>query len=120
MPVGGEIDAMIRDVALELGASFLTTQVQFRVAEAMGLDTEYVRPQREAIKPLSLDKYFTEDTLSVHLKEGAVPMAKRGRVGDFNLVRLGERPLYERELRDLSREIQERTRKGGPGGLCGR
>ena len=45
---GGEIDAMIRDVALELGASFLTSdQVQSRVAEAMGLDVEYVRPQRE-------------------------------------------------------------------------
>jgi len=108
---GGEIDAMIRDVALELGASFLTSdQVQFRVAEAMGLDVEYVRPQREAIKPLSLEKYFTEDTLSVHLKEGAIPMAKRGRVGDFSLVRLGERPLSERELRDLSREIYERTK----------
>ena len=80
---GGEIDAMIRDVALELGASFLTSdQVQSRVAEAMGLDVEYVRPQREPIKSLSLEKYFTEDTLSVHLKEGAVPMAKRGRVGE--------------------------------------
>ena len=108
---GGEIDAMIRDVALELGASFLTSdQVQFRVAEAMGLDVEYVRPQREPIKPLTLEKYFTEDTLSVHLKEGAIPMAKRGRVGDFSLVRLGERPLSERELRDLSREIFERAK----------
>ena len=108
---GGEIDAMIRDVALELGASFLTSdQVQFRVAEAMGLDVEYVRPQREPIKPLSLEKYFTEDTLSVHLKEGAIPMAKRGRVGDFSLVRIGERPLSERELRDLSREIFERAK----------
>ena len=108
---GGEIDAMIRDVALELGASFLTSdQVQFRVAEAMGLDVEYVRPQREPIKPLTLEKYFTEDTLSVHLKEGAIPMAKRGRVGDFSLVRIGERPLSERELRDLSREIFERAK----------
>jgi len=114
---GGEIDAMIRDVALELGASFLTSdQVQFRVAEAMGLDVEYVRPQREPIKALSLEKYFTEDTLSVHLKEGAIPMAKRGRVGDFSLVRLGERPLSERELRDLSREIYERA-KADPDGF---
>lgn len=108
---GGEIDAMIRDVALELGASFLTSdQVQSRVAEAMGLDVEYVRPQREAIKPLSMEKYFTEDTLSVHLKESAVPMAKRGKVGDFSLVRLSDRPLSERELRDLSREIYERAK----------
>ena len=108
---GGEIDAMIRDVALELGASFLTSdQVQSRVAEAMGLDVEYVRPQREAVKPLSLEKYFTEDTLSIHLKESAIPMAKRGRVGDFSLVHLGDRPLSERELRDLSREIYERAK----------
>jgi len=114
---GGEIDAMIRDVALEIGASFLTSDhVQFKVAQAMGLDVEYVRPQRDAIKPISLEKYFTEDTLSVHLKEGAVPMAKRGRVGDFTLVRLGERPLSDRELRDMTREIFERA-KADPEGF---
>jgi ATPase len=114
---GGEIDAMIRDVALEIGASFLTSDnVQFKVAQAMGLDVEYVRPQRDAIKPLSLEKYLTEDTLSVHLKEGAVPMAKRGRVGDFSLVKLGERPLSDRELRDMAREIFERA-KADPEGF---
>lgn len=108
---GGEIDAMIRDVALELGASFLTSdQVQFKVAEAMGLEVEYIRPQREALKPLSIEKYFTEDTLSVHLKEAAVPMAKRGKVGDFSLVRIAEKPLTDRELRDISREILERAK----------
>lgn len=108
---GGEIDAMIRDVALEMGASFMTSDsVQFKVAEAMGLDVEYVRPQREAIKPLSLEKYFTDDTLSVHLKEGAVPMAKRGKVGSFSLVRISEKPMSDRELRDISREIYERAK----------
>jgi ATPase len=108
---GGEIDAMIRDVALEVGASFITSdQVQYRVAQAMGIDVEYVKPQRDAIKPLNLEKYFTEDTLSIHLKDGAIPMAKRGKVGAFNLVRLGDKPLSERELRDLSREIFERAK----------
>jgi ATPase len=108
---GGEIDAMIRDVALELGASFITSdQVQYRVAEAMGIDVEYVRPQRDSIKPISLDKYFSDDTLSVHLKEGAVPMVKRGKVGAFSLIRLSERPLSDKELRDISREIFERVK----------
>lgn len=108
---GGEIDAMIRDVALELGASFMTSdQVQYRVAQAMGLDVEYVRPQREAIKSISLERYFTDDTLSVHLKEGAVPMAKRGKVGDFSLIHLSEKPLSDKELRDISREIFERVK----------
>ena len=108
---GGEIDAMIRDVALELGASFLTSDhVQFKVAEAMGLEVEYMRPQREPLKPLTIEKYFTDDTLSIHLKEGAVPMAKRGKVGDFSLVRISENPLNDRELRDYSREILERAK----------
>jgi ATPase len=108
---GGEIDAMIRDVALELGAAFVTSdQVQYRVAEAMGIDVEYVRPQRDSIKPITLEKYFSEDTLSVHLKEGAMPMAKRGKVGAFNLIRLSERILSDKELRDMSREIFERVK----------
>lgn len=108
---GGEIDAMIRDVALEIGASFLTSDtVQFKVAQAMGIDVEYVRPQRDEVKPITLERYFTEDTLSVHLKEGAIPMAKRGKVGVFNLVRMDEKPMRERELRDLSREIYERVK----------
>lgn len=59
----------------------------------MGLTVEYVRPQREAIKPLSLERYFTDDTLSIHLKENAIPMAKRGRVGEFSLRWLDDRPL---------------------------
>jgi ATPase len=108
---GGEIDAMIRDVALEIGASFITSDgVQYKVAQAMGIDVEYVRPQRDPIKQLSLEKYFTEDTLSVHLKEGAVPMAKRGKVGAFSLVRIGDKPHTDRDLRDISREIFERVK----------
>jgi len=108
---GGEIDAMIRDVALEMDAFFLTSDsIQSRVAEAMGIDVEYIRPQKNGVKPLSLDKYFTPDTLSVHLKEGAPPMAKRGQVGEFTLTNIGRKVLRERELRDIVREILDRTK----------
>ena len=108
---GGEIDAMIRDVALEIGASFITSDgTQFKVAQAMGIEVEYVRPQRDPIKQLSLEKYFTDDTLSIHLKEGTIPMAKRGKVGDFSLVRIADKPLSERDLRDISREIFDRVK----------
>lgn len=108
---GGEIDAMIRDVALEIGASFITSDgTQFKVAQAMGIDVEYVRPQRDPIKQLSLERYFTDDTLSIHLKEGTIPMAKRGKVGDFSLVRIADKPLTERDLRDISREIFDRVK----------
>jgi ATPase len=108
---GGEIDAMIRDVALDIGAFFLTSDsIQSRVAEAMGIEVEYVRPQRGEIKPISLDKYFTPDTLSVHLKEGAIPLAKRGKVGEFSLVKIANRSQSERDLREMVREIFERVK----------
>ncbi len=113
---GGEIDAMIRDVALEMGASFLTSDsIQSRVAEAMGIDVEYIPPQRGQIRPLTLEQYFTPDTLSVHLKDGAAPMAKRGKVGEFNLVEINKRVLRERDLREISREIFERAKSDPKG-----
>ncbi|MGB3944748.1 MAG: PIN domain-containing protein, partial [Methanothrix sp.] len=108
---GGEIDAMIRDVALDIGAFFITSDsIQSRVAEAMGINVEYIRPQRGEIKPITLDKYFTPDTLSVHLKEGAFPMAKRGKVGEFSLLKIANRSLSERDLREMVREIYERVK----------
>lgn len=108
---GGEIDAMIRDVALELGASFLTSDtIQYKVAQAMGLDVEYIRPERDEIKKLSIERFFTEDTLSVHLKEDAIPMAKRGAVGAFKLVKLDDKPIREKDLREMAREIIERAK----------
>ncbi|MHC1631436.1 MAG: ATPase, T2SS/T4P/T4SS family [Methanotrichaceae archaeon] len=108
---GGEIDAMIRDVALEIDADFLTSDVvQSRVAEAMGIDVKYIRSMREGIKPLTLEKYFTPDTLSVHLKEHAAPMAKRGKVGEFNLIKIGKNTLSESELREMVREIFEHAK----------
>lgn len=108
---GGEIDAMIRDVALELGADFLTSDaVQSRVAEAMGIEVKYIRPQRGEIKPLTLMNYFTPDTLSIHLKEDAIPMAKRGKVGEFNLTKIGKKPLNDRDLQDMAREIFEQAK----------
>jgi ATPase len=37
-------------------------------------------------------------------------MAKRGKVGDFSLMQIADRPLTERDLRDISREIFDRVK----------
>jgi ATPase len=87
---GGEIDAMIRAVAVENNALFITSdRVQSEVARAKGLNVEYLMPLTEELKSLIIEDFFTEDTLSVHLKVKVPPMAKRGSVGKQKLVNKG-------------------------------
>ncbi|AEH59924.1 PilT protein domain protein [Methanosalsum zhilinae DSM 4017] len=107
----GEIDAIIRSVAIELDAMFVTgDRVQAQVAIAKGLNVDWIFPQMADFGPLLIDRYFTDDTMSVHLKKGVFPMAKRGTVGDVRFIRIGDEPCSHKELKDISRELIERAR----------
>jgi ATPase len=109
---GGEIDAMIRAVAVDNNALFITSdRVQSEVARAKGLNVEYLMPLMEELKALTIEDFFTEDTLSVHLKVNVPPMAKRGSVGNQKLVKIKEEPITEKELRTITRELIERAKR---------
>jgi len=109
---GGEIDAMIRAVAVENNALFITSdRVQSEVARAKGLNVEYLMPLMEELKVLTIEDFFTDNTLSVHLKVNVPPMAKRGSVGKQKLVRIKEEPSTEMELRTITRELIERAKR---------
>lgn len=108
---GGEIDAMIRSVAIENNALFITSdRVQAEVARAKGLNVEYLYPVVEELKALSIDEFFTDDTLSVHLKVNVQPMAKRGTIGDQKLVKIRDEVSTDTELRAIAREFMERAK----------
>ncbi len=108
---GGEIDALIRSSAEEIGATFITgDRVQYEVAVARGLDVEYLRPSMTRFEPLILEGFFTEDTMSVHLKNGVSPMAKRGTIKEVEFMKIRESPCTYGELRTISRELFERAR----------
>src|SRR3989344_222148 len=66
----GEIDSLIRELAVQEQATLFTAdKVQATVAESKGISVilyEFTASE----KPFILVKYFTEDTMSVHLKEG--------------------------------------------------
>lgn len=76
---------------------------------ARGLDVQYIGPEMDRLR---IYDYFDEETMSVHLKEGAPPMAKKGRPGNFSLVKLSERRLEEFEVRTIAYEIVERAKIG--------
>ena len=106
----GRIDALIMDVAKEENAILYTSDyVQKLAAEAENVLTEYFAPY-EKKKEIKLDKYFTEDTMSVHMKEKTIPLAKRGKPGNFKLVRLQENPTATEEIEEIIKEIMDTTR----------
>lgn len=108
---GGEIDAMIRDTAQNNEATLITSdKVQTEVAKAQGLEVIYLKQEMVEYKDLEITKYFDESTMSVHLKEDVVPMAKKGTPGNVKLVKIGSRPLSYSKIETMAREIVERAK----------
>lgn len=107
----GEIDAKIRESALECKGLLVTTdKVQAAVATAQGIQVQYLQPVITEPK-LTLANYFDETTLSVHLKEGVLPKAKKGKPGDFELVEIGSKELTKDVIDNLIQEAVEYTRR---------
>ncbi len=108
----GEIDSMIRAVAVEKNAIFMTSdKVQSEVARAKGLNVEYLYPKMDELKELRINDFFTEDTLSVHLKVNVPPLAKRGTIGKQKLVKIRDEACTETELHTITRELIERVKR---------
>ncbi|MCU0629602.1 MAG: PINc/VapC family ATPase [Methanoregulaceae archaeon] len=113
---GGEIDALIRNVAIEHSARFITSDiVQAEVAKAKGLDVIYLKPQIGDFTPLGIDQFFDERTIAVYLKERVPPVAKKGTINEMQLIRIRDQPATDYELKSLAQEILERAKRDPDG-----
>lgn len=108
----GRIDAIIKDIAMQNEATLYTSdRVQALVAEIEGVDVslQHVGSREGKAKFLH---YFDEQTMSVHLKEGMLAMAKRGRPGSFELEAVDSTRLTREYLHRLATQILESSRGG--------
>ncbi len=107
----GEIDGLIRDVAKDELALLLTSdKIQAKTAEAQGIPTIYYAQEYKGAIDLKIAKFFDEDTMSVHLKENVVPMAKKGKPGHIELVKLADEKFNFKQLENIAEEILEKER----------
>ncbi|WP_135306227.1 PINc/VapC family ATPase [Haloarcula amylovorans] len=114
----GEIDALIRDVAQNREATLVTSDdVQAEVARAKGLDVEFIEPRGRTINRLQIENFFDEGTMSVHLKVGVKPYAKKGSIGDMHYQPIRDDLATEEELRQYSEDIEEAARSSPDGFL---
>ena len=106
----GRIDAIIKDVAMHESATLITADyVQALVAEAQGIKAMHIRAPTKTTD-LEFEKYFDDTTMSVHLKEGTIATAKRGKPGNSRLVRIGEEKTTYAQLTNIIKEVSEASR----------
>ncbi|RLE89962.1 MAG: ATPase, partial [Thermoprotei archaeon] len=110
----GAIDALIRELAWEYDATLITgDRVQAEVARALGIKVIYVKPKKE--RKVRLENFFDKDTMSIHLKEGVPPMAKKGKPGSWRIVTLSDKPMIREEIESIAKEIIEAAKLRGNG-----
>jgi ATPase len=115
-PTTGTADAVIRETAREHDATLLTSDVvQREVAAAKGIPVEYVDPKGREVETLAIESFFDDGTMSVHLRAGAPPMAKRGSIGDMRYERIDDEPVTEKACRDWAAEIEAGARSNTEG-----
>ena len=114
MASSGRIDALIRDMAEEMDATLYTAdRIQGKIARAKGIDVREFEQETEI--EFSLEDYFDDKTMSVHLKEGSTPKAKRGLPGEFELQEIGKEILSRDEMYRLIEETIEKAEASDKG-----
>lgn len=106
----GRIDALIQDIARENNAVLVTSDLlQALVAQAQGIKVKYFESWKKK-KRIKIENFLTNDTMSLHLKEGAIPYAKRGKPGEIDFVALRNKPMKSEEIEEMATEILDTAR----------
>ncbi|BAK54580.1 PINc/VapC family ATPase [Sulfurisphaera tokodaii] len=93
----------LREYCLKRGCTIVTAdEIQKQIAENLGIDVFYLSPLENA---LEIESYFDENTMSVHLKEGTTPKAKRGKPGYWQFVELSSEITSGYQIKKLVSEI---------------
>ena len=112
----GEVDAVIRDVADDNDATLLSSDiVQSEVAKAKGLAVEYVEPEIDTDGDLPIVDFFDDETMSVHLKTGTQPKAKRGALDGMSYTTIDETVSSESQMDEWADEIESLARSSSEG-----
>lgn len=110
---GGELDALIRKDAYEAKAVLITAdEVQSSIALVQGIDVLFTMNLPENIQDgqvesdeAGIDEFFDDHTMSVHLRGHCIPMAKRGKPGDWRLEPISSEPMEPFKVAEIANRI---------------
>ncbi len=112
IPKGLKFDDLLTDknhflisLAIELDGIIVTSDhLLSQMVKASKIKCIYKEPEK---KVPSFTKYFTEDVMSLHLKEGTFPFVKRGKPGKWRLEKVDDKILTKAELENITKEIYD-------------
>jgi len=105
-----EVNSVVREYALSTGATVITgDEVQYEICRSMGI--QVLLAERRTSRVLEFEKFFGEDTMSVHLRENSIPVTKVGRPGSWKYVKLEDNILTREDLERIANEIIEEAKR---------
>ncbi len=111
----GRIDAIIRKLAEEEDATLYTSdRVQAKVADAKGIKFKFFRKEFKEVE-FELKEYFDSETMSVHIKQGMKPKAKKGVPGNLKYVDIGKHKMADSYVEKLAEEAFEKAKTSEDG-----
>ncbi|MBR9680480.1 MAG: Flp pilus assembly complex ATPase component TadA [Candidatus Altiarchaeota archaeon] len=84
-------------------------KVQEQIATALGIQVGFVK-QEEHLN-LTIQKFFDEKTMSVHVKDHTRVHAKKGKPGAWEFMPITEKDTTLAEVEDMAREIVEKAER---------
>ncbi len=106
----GYIDAMIREIAFREKATLITADlVQAESGKAFGLEVMHIKGKIVKEK-LTIEKFFDDKTMSVHIKAECHVMAKKGSPGNWKLEKADDKKLSSEDVQAIAKEIVEKSR----------
>ncbi len=108
--IGGEIDALIMELAYTEEATLITAdKVQSESAKAFGVKVMFIQVDK-TVKKLEIEKLFDNKTMSVHIKEDCYAYGKKGKPGEWELVKVSDKKFSIEKVQSMAKEIVENTR----------
>ena len=100
-----DLEKLVRNYTYEIGGILITTdELQAQLSKILGVEVIYVRKEKR--RP-SFEKYFDNETMSIHLKEGTYPRAKKGSPEYWYFEIIEDRKLDKKDLERMIMEIFE-------------
>lgn len=107
--VSEDIYHYLLNLSIEKNATILTSDKdKARLINTLGGKAIFIQPIK--IGEPRITRYFDDETMSVHLKEGVPPRAKKGKPGNWIYIDLDKEMLTREELEKLIDEILDFTK----------
>ncbi len=115
---GGELDAMIRKDALTARSVLVTAdEVQSAIALVEGIEVFFVMNLPEIAEDLhheladaQIHEFFDDTTMSIHLRAHCLPMAKKGRPGDWKLVPISDNEMDPITIAEIANRLMRQAK----------